>query len=1401
MISDHLTRLTYFFPWSLAIALLLAVIFAIIGFVIFRRALKKGEEDSSQETPHPLLEKYKSFFARFGLFPTDLLSQSFSSALKIMHAFIGGTQFRYQLPWIVMFGASDSGKSTLLYNLDLDRPVGQPDFEPEGGGKPLCDWCFYDHGIVLDIDGKLVLNSSQSISDEENWQLFLNLLAHHRPKRPLDGVVLTIPASEITGQTALSHDDIMIRAEYLYHKLWKMQRLTGMRVPIYMVVTKCDLIPGFENFCKAIPRHNKHDIFGWSNDHSIDSAYTTEWIDEAFSTINDSLYRVQEEIYTDGKGVDGRDGVFLFPLTFNELQGGLRTYTDHLFKPSGYHESFFLRGIYFCGDSHLKEPSSKPESSLDLPLSFKEDKKKEKRNLYFISNLFEKKIFRELGLARPVSRVLLGNTTGMRFAKAAVGIAAILGTLGLLRANETLQNAKINLVPALSQVEITLGKINLEKRHGQTAGTDIGRYFFDEQAHVLLNTMTQISVNHLSSIFIPASWFDNLDAKIKYVMSIAYDHVILRSMASKLAFMAEQLVSLNAIIPITETPGSGVDPLETAAFYRLQYYVHAIRALELAANKFNELGMTANLRDVGDIIKYLFHYDMPPAFYDHDAYYIDALRHTNIKRFDFDIYQDNASIKLHQLFDAFQLAAFDPSQTIPGLGMLMTRLDEFSGVRNYAAYDANLLRGVFTSIEQTINSIQDPALQWLNADRFNPGPYYESLLELIIGSNFFKSTLASTLIQEADQNFMSFRKLLASYASTLIKGGNVFKSENSLALDSPSQGVLDLHEQLAIFFAEPFMRETDAKTILTAIPIGAILLWDTLRLQEAIDLVNTYNDFINSRLLNMPKTLQPLLQKIARESLTKNVVHFIADAEVFSSDAAIGNSIAPEDALLTQVQNYRAAAPYLEQLLFALKANSANTAFSTLKSLLTEQTYSPLEKLDSILTEESPYAIKMNSFVWWNGKNMAALEAFSVANLTELKNYLELQRDRINYLAREFAEPLVTLLEQVNKEGMPLDLPLVSKWTGIINELNGYNRKAPGNGLVELEDFIMNPLNEVTLATCRKYATVVNMISATNNFFVSILVDLQEKLHKQCVSLAGYVSADNYSQLAQFFNTKLAGKFPFVPKCDEESPDASPDDIRTFFEMMDSQASSVKATLTQSTNLGPAGKNALTFIEQMEQIRNFFGAYLIPDSTLPTPAFSFDVTFRVNREREAKANEVLNWAFTTQDTTITMRSPSHKGYWRTEDPVKMTFCWALNSPLQPQMTEGIPNFDVQGEKATFSYDGTWALLRLLRQHQAEASDFDTLNDENPITLRFDIPLTNVLSNDGRKPCVEGDGYRKAILFVRLQLSPLIAVPCKKAPSTPETGSPAADQEKVRMGTPVNLPYFPYHAPSLKPSGS
>lgn len=1396
MPSDQATQLSYYFPWSLVVALLLALVFAFIGVVIFRSSFTQKEESHrSLEETFPFITSAKLYLARFGYFAIDPLNKSFLYATKLMQSFMGGAQSSYHLPWILMFGASDAGKSSLLESLNLDKPIGTPDFTTDEDSHPALNWWFYDHGIILDLEGEYVIKESQPTSDEKQWKLFSNLLANYRPKRALDGIVLTLPASEFVGPQALSHNDIIARAEYLYGKLWHLQRITGIRLPIYVVVTKCDLIPGFKSFCKSLPSQNKRDMFGWSNDHALDSAYDSDWIEEAFSTINQSLYRTQQEIYADGKTIDGRDGVFLFPITLNQLKGRLQTYTDHIFKISGYHESFFLRGLYFVGDSHFT-PSNETPSKGTAAISLKQDVKTDLSNIYFGDDLFKVKIFREVGIARPISKLLLGNTTFIRFIKIGTAISAILGTIALLYSNEKLQTAKMNLLPALNQVDLTL-----EKFKGQPNNSEVERAAFDDQTHTLIETITNINVNHLKSLYIPASWFSPLDTKIKYVMGISYGRIILRSISIQLAYKASQLISADTIIPVTQNTGSPMNPLETIEFYRLYNYVLSIRALEAAATKFNQLGTTANLKDLVAIIQYLFNYVVPEGFLENTAYYTTALKHTKLNPFDFQTYSTDATIKLHKLFNDFQVRTFDPTQTIPGFGPLINNVSNFSNTRNSTTYDTELLRKIFTSLQQTINSINAPTLQWINAgnsvDNFNPGPQYEYTIQLIAGSQFFSPLTTDELIAEISQNFKLFRQKLANYTSPLIDGGTIFTVQNGLAIATPSPGAVSLLDNLTTFYAQSFMAATEQKSIITTIPIGSVLLWDTLRLQQASHLIIDYNNFINSKLLSFPKILQPLFQKIGRDSLTLNLISSIVNAEILSTNLTTESVLTPEDSVMSQVQNYRAAAPFLEQILVALYTNNASSAFLTLKSLLITQIYAPLKTLDSILTKESPYAIKQNSFDWWTGANMAALEAFGVTNLTSLKNYLELQRDRINYLAREFAEPLVLFIEKINIQGMPGDLPLITKWAGILEELTGYEQKAPGNGLSALEDFIMGPLNEITLATCNKYANSENMIFNQDDFFVEILVNIQEKLRERCVELSGNLSVSNYTNLATFFNANLANKFPFVEKPDAPCPDANPQDIRTFFEMMDTQAANIKTALQEAQNLGAAGKNALTFIEQMDKVRTFFGGYLVPNSILPIPAFAYNVTFRVNREREERANEILNWTVATDGSTIDMRSKSFEGLWNFGDSMKVILRWALNSPLQPVQSGSTANYQVQGEDAVFFYDGNWALLKLLRLNRANPGDFDTLNDPTPITLRFQIPLTNVTSNYQGSLAADP---KTATAFISLQVMPIkspdVNTPKSTTPPSAAPTNTTASTSQITPGSPVTLPYFPFAAPLI-----
>ncbi len=216
------------------------------------------------------------------------LKSSFRRAMGQLRAGVTRRDYRYGVPWFLMIGEAQSGKTTALLESGLDLPLERP-VEQADGIKQGANWFFFDCGVVLDVAGDIVLRPDGEPSDREGWNQLARLLQKHRPERPLDGVVLTIPCTDLIAARGLGYEGrarIERKAACLYGKLWQAQKLLGMSFPVYVLVTKCDEVEGFRSLCRELPPHMLDEIFGWSNPYTLETAYSPEWVGEAFYDIH-----------------------------------------------------------------------------------------------------------------------------------------------------------------------------------------------------------------------------------------------------------------------------------------------------------------------------------------------------------------------------------------------------------------------------------------------------------------------------------------------------------------------------------------------------------------------------------------------------------------------------------------------------------------------------------------------------------------------------------------------------------------------------------------------------------------------------------------------------------------------------------------------------------------------------------------------------------------------------------------------------------------------------------------------------------------------------------------------------------------------------------------------------------
>ncbi len=154
-------------------------------------------------------------------------------------------QYIYQLPWYIIIGAPGAGKTTALVNSGLHFPL-EGSFGKTAlrgiGGTRNCDWWFTNEAVLLDTAGRYTTQESQREQDASEWLKFINLLKKYRTRQPVNGAIITISVSDLLSLTAERRAQ---QARQLRQRLLELHEQLGIRFPVYVLVTKTDLLKGF----------------------------------------------------------------------------------------------------------------------------------------------------------------------------------------------------------------------------------------------------------------------------------------------------------------------------------------------------------------------------------------------------------------------------------------------------------------------------------------------------------------------------------------------------------------------------------------------------------------------------------------------------------------------------------------------------------------------------------------------------------------------------------------------------------------------------------------------------------------------------------------------------------------------------------------------------------------------------------------------------------------------------------------------------------------------------------------------------------------------------------------------------------------------------------------------------
>jgi len=354
------------------------------------------------------------------------LESRFQEALQLLRRRRGGGNL-YALPWYAVIGPPGSGKTTLLQHSGLHFPLADR-FGNEAvrgvGGTRQCDWWFTDEAVFLDTAGRYTTQDSDRAVDAGGWQDFLRLLRSHRPRRPLNGVVVTMSLSDLLlldpGERAQHAQAIRRRLDELHTQL-------HVQVPVYLVLTKCDMLAGFGEFFDDLGPQQRAQVWGVSFplEKSLDGSAPRAFADAHAHLLDRLNARVLQRLH-DERERGRRAAMLAFPPQFAALGEVARQFVESVFSGHAYGPAPLLRGVYLTSGTQEGTPIDRMLGA--VARSFGLDPQRapaatSQPRTFFIEQLLREVVLRESGLAGLHPRQQRRRT--LMHAGACVGIALV----------------------------------------------------------------------------------------------------------------------------------------------------------------------------------------------------------------------------------------------------------------------------------------------------------------------------------------------------------------------------------------------------------------------------------------------------------------------------------------------------------------------------------------------------------------------------------------------------------------------------------------------------------------------------------------------------------------------------------------------------------------------------------------------------------------------------------------------------------------------------------------------------------------------------------------------------------------------------------------------------------------
>lgn len=1313
------------------------------------------------------------------------LSRFFRHEVGRLRTAIGGKEPLYEHPWYLLVGESGSGKTSLVASSTLyDWSGGEAN---QFRGAQYCSWWASEEGMLLDVTGDYILRADGT-ADERGWRRLIGLLRRYRYRRAIDGVIVTVPASYFTGPEALDTHELARRGKAVGEKLHQLVRSAAMVLPVYLVVTKCDCVTGFRSFVGHLPEERRGDMFGWSNPNTIESEYSTHWIEDAFQSILGVVYPAQLEMLADvtaDKEHDS-DDLFLFPSELQGLHPGVHAYADQLFRAGAVDTGLLMRGLYFTGD--YKEESAAIDISDPLMLipvipfvptpelsnggngtngkngtngtngangkngtnghahheaNGKEKKEEDakpapRETVRFAKRLIFEKIFRESTLAIPATRMKIAAHRGVLATQIAIVLLIFAMIVGGAIEYPALHSSFDEAGELMEEVRKDLRNVEYDiVEPGQDTYEGYVEYAKD-----LFNGLIRLESLRMTSPLYPSSWFSHFHDSLDRAMGRAFTLIIMKAMHAKLNLKARQL-RLYEFRLSHDTSGIGPFSIErTFEYGNLRKFADEMTELEQYIARYNGLARTQDLKDVARLVKYLFGVDLPKSFLDDAGHYRSALAIPDNLEFDLDAYHDQALHTTEVLLGRLERRIFDDNVVLVSAKKILGDIDYLQRAPGSGTELVDAMARLSGSIETLNAALADSGTAWLGGTEFYPSPALADLASDLDSSAFLRPASAARMFLSAcGVRFDDIRHQLNTQVSDAV-GGKLVDVDMIKSRLHAAPMLDTLRGAIDALLGQRFMQVRQRERVANRRTPGTRVFWNGDQLAMAMKLADGYNAFVVDGLGRFPQRLQGAASRAMRTGLDASIVATINPAQRSEgNDGGIDNT-------KREIRSMTTVSSQMAQLLESLDRMQL-PSYPELSSVVRGQCEGMLRDLSRARDQFGIYTIDQARLRQWerDPDKPFALVVFDGDEAT-IGDKLAADQKFILELAEQSAEPLLSFLSTIG--GARADA--VDEWRKILTELRRYENKATGNSVASIEKFFLD-LSSIDEENYRERLERLG----TSNYFLRRREIARRMVDSVFSDIIAVKARRRYADLRESFNGSLVGRYPFADYRVREarSPGSvSLIEMRHFFSEFDLFVKRYETVWKRwgRDSATQSERSAYRFIDSMKKVRSFLTPLLDADPD-KEPEFQVEVDLRVNQIKELGGKDIIGWSVEIGDQELTIQDYVRQGglpwraAWKVGDRIKVTLRWAGNSSIVPKEAL-LGSARVSDRSVEFTYNtSAWSLIHLLSTHKAPSSHLE--RNALPHILEFSVGTVPIAATADAVTHYSTPDLLEARVFLRL----------------------------------------------------